>query len=71
MSLNGTVQYDDVSRMVGTFTRFRWTITPGSDLYLVYTHNLRETPLLADPRTTRFETLDHRAATKLTYTYRF
>jgi hypothetical protein len=71
MSLNGTVQYDDVSRMVGTFTRFRWTITPGSDLYLVYTHNLRETTLLADPRTTRFETLDHRAATKLTYTYRF
>jgi hypothetical protein len=71
MSLNGSVQYDDVTRVVGTFTRFRWTITPGSDLYLVYTHNLREEPLIADPRSNRFETLDHRAATKITYTYRF
>jgi hypothetical protein len=71
MSLNGNVQYDDVSRVVGTFTRFRWTITPGSDLYLVYTHNLRTADLLPDPRSQRLETIDHRAATKITYTYRF
>jgi hypothetical protein len=71
MSLNGNVQYDDVSRVLGTFTRFRWTITPGSDLYLVYTHNLRDGMLLPDPRQQRFATVDHRAATKLTYTYRF
>jgi hypothetical protein len=71
MSLNGNVQYDDVTRALGTFTRFRWTIRPGSDLYLVYTHNLRDGLLLPDPREQRFATVDHRAATKLTYTYRF
>lgn len=75
MSLNGSVQYDDVTRVVGTFARFRWIVTPGSDIYLVYTHNLRERPLSGDPREQRpwlgLETLDRRAATKVTYSYRF
>jgi hypothetical protein len=72
VSLNGNVQYDDVSREVGVFTRFRWILRPGSDLYLVYTHNLRERIGLPEsPRDTGFETLERRAALKLNYTYRF
>jgi hypothetical protein len=70
VSLNGSVQYDDVSRAIGTFARFRWTVRPGSDFFLVYTENLRERPLELDPRG-GFQTIDRRAATKLTYTHRF
>ena len=33
------IQYDDVSNALGLFTKLQHTIRPGSDLYLVYTHN--------------------------------
>ena len=32
-------QYDDVSNALGLFAKLQHTMTPGSDLYLVYTHN--------------------------------
>jgi hypothetical protein len=66
IALTNNVQYDSQSGVVGWQSRFRWIITPGSDLYLVYTHNWRDDPL-AD----RFSTLDHRLASKIMYTYRF
>jgi hypothetical protein len=69
-SLNGSVQYDDVSRIIGTFTRLRWSVRPGSDIFLVYTHNLRDAALDADPRR-GLVTLDRQASTKVTYTHRF
>jgi len=33
------LQYDDISNMLGLFAKLRHTIRPGSDIYLVYTHN--------------------------------
>ena len=63
IALTNNVQYDSVSRVLGWQSRFRWIITPGSDLYLVYTHNWVDDPLLS-----RFATLDRRAATKILYT---
>ena len=33
------IQYDDVSNALGLFAKLQHTMTPGSDLYLVYTHN--------------------------------
>ena len=41
-------------------------MTPGSDLYVVYTHDWRDDALLD-----RFSTLDNRLASKVLYTYRF
>jgi hypothetical protein len=70
VSLNGSVQYDDVTRVLGLYGRFRWTLRPGSDLFVVYTHNLRDAGLGLDPRS-GLETLDRRASTKFTYTHRF
>jgi hypothetical protein len=64
--LVNNIQYDSVSRMLGWQSRFRWIITPGSDLYFVYTHNW-----LDDPSFGRFQTQDRRAATKVVYTHRF
>jgi hypothetical protein len=60
------VQYDTISRVAGWQSRFRWIMRPGSDLYVVYTHNWLE-DLILD----RFATLDRRFASKLLYTHRF
>ena len=57
---------DSVSAVLGWQSRFRWILKPGSDLYVVYTHNWKD-----DPSLDRFSTLDRRAASKILYTYRF
>lgn len=62
-SLIATLQYDNLSRVVGLYSRLRWIIQPGSDLFLVYTHNWLDGDTLAP--------LSRQATTKLTYTYRF
>ena len=61
-----TLQYDSVSDRLGWQVRFRWTLTPGNDLFVVYTQNWVNEPVLD-----RFITQDRRAATKLVYTQRF
>ena len=66
IALTNNVQYDSQSAVLGWQSRFRWILTPGNDLYLVYTHNWLDDPLLD-----RFATLDKRAASKIMYTYRF
>jgi hypothetical protein len=63
-SLTGNVQYDNLSDLVGLYGRFRWTTRPGSDFFLVYSHNWRNFD-------DRFLTLNRAATTKLTYTQRF
>ena len=61
-----TLQYDSVSDRLGWQVRFRWTLTPGNDLFVVYTQNWVNEPVLD-----QFITQDRRAATKLVYTQRF
>ena len=36
MSLRSITQYNSQSDQFGTSARFRWTYTPGSDLFIVY-----------------------------------
>ena len=66
IALVNNVQYDTQSAVVGWQSRFRWILTPGNDLYVVYTHNWLDQPSLD-----RFATLDKRLASKILYTYRF
>jgi hypothetical protein len=66
VTLVNDVQYDTQSSLLGWQGRFRWILAPGNDLYIVYTHNWLDQPLLD-----RFATLDRRLASKLLYTYRF
>jgi Domain of unknown function (DUF5916) len=66
VSLVNNVQYDTQSAVLGWQSRFRWILTPGDDVYVVYTQNW-----LDDSVTGRFSTLDRRAASKLLYTHRF
>jgi hypothetical protein len=66
VGLVNNVQYDNQSAVLGWQSRFRWILTPGSDLYLVYMHNW-----IDDAVRERFATLDNRLASKVLYTYRF
>lgn len=63
-SLSGTVQYDTVSRIAGLYSRLRWTLRPGSDLYVVYTHNWRND-------LGGWGMVSRSATSKINYTHRF
>ena len=65
LSLSSNIQYDDVSHLLGTNTRFRWIITPGTDVFLVYNHNWLDEPLQPT------YTLQRGLALKAVYTHRF
>jgi len=70
ISFTNQLQYDDVSELIGLFTRMRWIVRPGNDVYLVYTHNWQNAGagLFEDPW---LRTLSRGASLKLNYTYRF
>jgi hypothetical protein len=68
-SLNGSLQYDDVSDIVGLFTLLRWIVRPGNEVYVVYTHNWRR--LDEDPLDREFATLSRGGAVKVTYGWRW
>jgi hypothetical protein len=65
MSLAHNVQYDSVSRIAGWQMRYRWILRPGNDIFVVYTHNWRES------LDAGYRTIDRRAVTKAVYSWRF
>ena len=65
------VQFDTVSQVLGWQSRLRWTLTPGNDLFVVYTHNWLDFDATDGVARTGFGTLDRRAAAKFVYTKRF
>jgi len=77
VGLSNQLQYDDVSQVLGLFARFRWILTPGNDIFLVYTHNWRDfgAGVLPDPSpdpdARGFSTVSRGGSVKLNYTYRF
>jgi hypothetical protein len=70
VSLNGNVQYDDVSELLGLFAKLRWIVRPGNDVFLVYTHNW-ERSFTNDILDRRFSTISRGGSVKVNYTYRF
>jgi len=42
MQFSSYVQYDTLSRSLGTNSRFRWTFRPLGDLFVIYNHNVRD-----------------------------
>ncbi|EAR02694.1 putative membrane associated hydrolase [Maribacter sp. HTCC2170] len=67
ISLSSNIQFDDVSEILGTNTRFRWIVTPGTDVFFVYNHNWLNNPTFDN----RFFTIQQGGAMKIVYTYRF
>ena len=70
LGVTSQIRYDNDSDVVGLFTRMRWIVRPGNDVFLVYTHNWRN--LGADILSHRdLVTLSRGSAIKANYTYRF
>jgi Domain of unknown function (DUF5916) len=70
-TLTGNLQYDDQSEVLGLFTRFRWIITPGNDLFLVHTYNWQNRYAGQFGDRFAFATLSRGLTTKLSLTQRF
>ena len=70
ISVANQLQYDNDSRILGLFARFRWIFRPGADVFLVYAHNWRN---LGDRllRHGDLTSISRGAAVKVNYTYRF
>jgi hypothetical protein len=69
-NLTGNIQYDDVSEVVGLFMRTRWIVTPGNELFLVFTQNWQNLGDGLFDQDREFLTLSRGASVKLNYTYR-
>jgi len=67
ISLSSNIQFDDLSNILGTNSRFRWIITPGTDVFFVYNHNWLDRPEFDN----RFFTVQQGGALKAVYTHRF
>ena len=64
-NMSSFVQFDTESQIIGSFSRLRWTLTPDSELFLVYTHNWESDPAGF------IDTLNNELASKFVYTHRF
>jgi hypothetical protein len=64
LSWNTLIQHDNVSDIVGVYSRIRWTVRPGSDVYLVFKHGF-------DTEDVRFSKTTNEVAAKLGWTFRF
>ena len=64
ISFSSNIQYDDISKQIGMNNRFKYTITPGSDIYFVYNHNWIDDA-------GKYKTSSILGASKITYTHRF
>lgn len=71
MYLVNNLQYDSVSAVLGWQARYRWIVTPGNDVFFVYTQNWIDELDPLDPSRSVFRTLDRRTAAKVVYTKRF
>ena len=71
MFLSGLVQFNSVSRQLGTNVRFRWEYQPGSELFVVY-NDQRDTMLRgASTPGSRFMLENRSFIVKLTRLFRF
>ena len=64
ISVANNIQYDSRSRVLGWQARFRWTLRPGNDMYLVWLNRSLDSD-------DQWMTLDRSLATKFIYTHRF
>ena len=72
ISFTNQLQYDDQSELLGLFSRVRWIVKPGNDVFFVYTHNWQYQYLdPLDPDTRNLQRLSRGASIKVNYTYRF
>lgn len=64
LAITNSIQFDNVGDILGLYNRFRWTLRPGADLYLVHTWNWQRYDQ-------RFEPIETEGTIKLSFTHRF
>jgi hypothetical protein len=64
LTLSSYVQYDTLSRSVGTNTRLRWTVRSAGDLFVIYNHNIRD-------YTDRWQLDSNQLLVKFQYAFRY
>lgn len=64
ISVNFNVQYDNVTKFLGTNNRFTWVINPGNTFFVVYNHNWQRYD-------ERLFSMESRTNIKFAYTFRF
>jgi hypothetical protein len=64
LTLSSYLQYDTLSRSVGTNTRLRWTIRSAGDLFIIYNHNVRD-------YTDRWQLDSNQLLVKFQYAFRY
>jgi hypothetical protein len=64
VSMNFNIQYDNLTKRIGTNSRFVWVIDPGNTLFIVHNQNWQRF-------TDRFNTMEAQSTIKLAYTFRF
>jgi len=67
--LSSYIQYDSESRDLGANTRFRWTIRPGNDFFVVWTHGWRRS-IAGDDRFS-LQSINDQLVVKLRWTFRW
>jgi hypothetical protein len=64
ITLSSYVQYDTLSKSVGTNTRLRWTVRSAGDLFVIYNHNVRD-------YTDRWQLDSNQLLVKFQYAFRY
>ena len=69
LAFYNNIQYDDISNILGLYSKVRYTIRPGSDLYLVYSNNWQNfgQGIWGDD----YSTISRVSSVKINYTHRF
>jgi len=69
LAFYNNIQYDDISKILGLYSKIRYIIRPGSDLYLVYNNNWQENE--NGIGSNDYSTISRSSSIKINYTYRF
>lgn len=70
-SMTTVFQYDDVSELLTVFTRLRWTIRPGNDIFLIFNRNWENEFSGVNQDRFMLRAFETGAAVKINYTHRF
>ncbi len=70
-SMTTVFQYDDVSELLTVFTRLRWTIRPGNDVFLIFNRNWENEFSGVNQDRFMLRAFETGAAVKINYTHRF
>ena len=69
LAFYNNMQYDDISKVLGLYSKVRYIISPGSDLYLVYNNNWQDNK--DGLGNTNYNTISRSSSIKINYTHGF